>query len=171
MVKAYLATSMTGRPYAEIIAEAKSVIVELNGMGIECSSPAIEEGVPNTSEVCPIRTDAEGLALWKHDKQVIIESHVLIDLTPQRKSEGVAHEIGFMRYLLWKPVVRVYPIDTPPAMIATFEDDAIVFSIEEAGKVINERWGTWFKRFCWRVKILQKGIPKFFWYQLKFLAQ
>lgn len=170
MIKAYLATSMTGRPYNEVIDEAHYAMDTLLSYSIVARSPAIEEGVPNTSDICPIRTDAEGLRIWKNDKQVIIESHVLIDLTPHRKSEGVAHEIGFMRYFLWKPIIRVYTVGTPPAMIAVFEDDAIVFSLEEAGKVIQERWGTHLKRFWWRMKIL-KSFPKFVWLQLCFLFQ
>ena len=105
---------------------------------------------------------------WDRDKVMIREAHVIVDTTPEAKSEGVAHEIGYARYSLWKPIVRMYShASKPTSMLAVFEDDLIVHSPEEAAIQIQKYWGTRFKRTLWRIGLLNRCLPKWVWYQIK----
>ena len=103
---------------------------------------------------------------WERDKKMIREANVIVDTTPEDKSEGVAHEIGYARYSLWKPVVRMYKEGSKPtSLIAVFEDDLIVHSPQEAAIQIQKYWGTRLKRFLWRIGLLNRCLIKWIYYQ------
>ncbi len=87
---------------------------------------------------------------------MIRDAHVLVDLTGPAKSEGVAHEIGYARYNLWKPIVRVWPGLGPS--VAWLEDDVIVPTAAHALVEAQRRWGTPFKRRLWRAKMLNRCL-------------
>lgn len=163
-VRAYCATSMTGRTGEDLNKQSIGTRLILGRYGIELLDPVVAEGVPWGDK--PIDSTIENLELhWSRDKKMIQHAHVLIDLTPLAKSEGVAHEIGLARYCYWIPVVRIYaPIG---ASIAHFEDDLIVPSLEEAAREIVARWGTWRKRFTWRLRLYARCAPKHYVIKLK----
>jgi len=106
---------------------------------------------------------------WKRDKEMIRQAHVVFDMTPGMKSEGVAHELAYGRYFLWKPVVRVYKDGNlpPKGSVAFFEDDLLARSLPEACAVALKHWGTWQKRFMWRAKLLVRCLPKAILYQIQ----
>lgn len=162
MVKVYCATAMTGRTGKELVAQSAYVKKVLNFYGLEILDPISVEGVKKDDK--PLM-NAPGVLkkYWKRDKEMIRQAHVVLDVTGPAKSEGVAHEIGYARFFLWKPVVRVYPNLGPS--IARFEDDLIVSNLHEAGWMINDLWGTRKKRLTWRLKMLNRCLLRFFYYQ------
>lgn len=167
MTKIYTAQKMTGRDQAEMVNMAKKAKKVFEGAGIKVLDPVLEEHVKPTNEVLVDKPLSLLKDYWKRDKQMIREAHVVVDLTPESKSEGVAHEIGYARYNLWKPVVRVYSGDSKPAsMIAIFEDDLIVHSLEEAAVQIQKYWGSWLKRALWRLGLMNRCLPRWICYQI-----
>lgn len=167
MTKIYTAQKMTGRDQKEMVDMAKKAKKVFEGAGIKVLDPVLEEHVKPTNEVLVDKPLSMLKDYWKRDKQMIREAHVIVDLTPESKSEGVAHEIGYARYALWKPIVRVYQADSKPAsLIAVFEDDLIVHSLEEAAVQIQKYWGSWLKRALWRLGLMNRCLPKWIWYQI-----
>jgi hypothetical protein len=166
-VTVYTAQKMTGRDQAEMVEMAKKAKRVFNNFGIRVYDPVLEEHVQAVNK--PLMDKPLSLLrdYWKRDKQMIRNANVIVDLTPEAKSEGVAHEIGYARYALWKPIVRVYQENSKPAsLIAIFEDDLIVHSLEEAAVQIHKYWGTWLKRVVWRIALLNRSLLKWVWYQL-----
>ena len=166
-MKAYIAHGMTGRTGEELINESLHVLEVCKRYGVNPLDPVIEEGVKKTDPRVQSTNDVLP-RLWKRDKEMIRNAHVLIDVTANRKSEGVAHEIGYARYSLWKPTIRVSMSYTrnPNISIANLEDDLIVASIEQAAYFAQLRWGTWGKRLRWRIKMLTRCFPKWVVHQL-----
>jgi len=166
-VKAYTCQSMTGHSMHELVERAKKIKTVLNAAGVEVLDPVLAEHVPDKKEVLGDKPLNVLKSYWRRDKQMIREAHVLLDLTPGDKSEGCAHELGYARYALWKPVIRLYgPEAKPPNLIPYFEDDLIVHSPEEAAIQIQKMWGTRFKRAMWRISLLNRCFIKFVWYQI-----
>lgn len=166
-MKAYIAHGMTGRSGTELIDESLHVLEICKRNGIDPLDPVIEEGVKKSDGKVNSPNDVLP-RLWKRDKEMIRAAHVLIDVTANRKSEGVAHEIGYARYGLWKPVIRV-SLDYARSQnisIANLEDDLIVASIEQAAFIAQLRWGTFGKRFRWRIKMLARCLPKWIKHQI-----
>jgi len=167
-IRVYTAQKMTGRDQKEMVDLAKKAKKVFAGAGIDVLDPVLEEHVKPTNEILVDKPLNMLRDYWSRDKQMIRESHVIVDLTPESKSEGVAHEIGYARYALWKPVVRVYSEGSKPAsLIAVFEDDLIVHSLEEAAVQIQKYWGNWLKRALWRLGLMNRCLPKWLWYQAK----
>jgi len=167
-IKIYTCAKMTGRDQAEMVEMAKRNKKIFEAAGIVVLDPIIEEHVKATPGVLIDKPINVLKGYWKRDKEMIRAAHVIVDTTPEMKSEGSAHEIGYARYALWKPVVRLYQ---GPAKVLSpivyFEDDLIVHSPEEAAIQIQKYWGTWFKRFLWRVGLLNRCLIKWMFYQLK----
>lgn len=161
MLKIYVARSMTGRVKEEVVWEAKRDKASMEAAGLTVLCPVIAEEVKPTKEVLLSSKKAMDL-YWPRDKQMIRESNILFDMTPERKSEGVAHEIGYARYHLWKPVFRVYTDGKLPtaSSVAYFEDDFICASLDEAIAEAIKVHGTRWKRFQWRVSIYRKSWLK-----------
>lgn len=172
MVRAYTARRMSGLYWTDIALEAAFDKETLAEHGIEALDPVLAE--IDEMGLVPAGRCGDGAkgqsylaAHWARDKRMIRRSHVLIDLSPEQKSEGVAHEIGYARYELWKPVIRVYRNgQRPTASIAYFENDLIVNSLDDAAYWINEFWGTWPRRFWWRIKLYARCFPKHCWRKL-----
>jgi hypothetical protein len=163
-MKCYTARRMTGVPGRVLVAAARRTKETLEEHGITVLDPVLSEKVKRTHR--PLHNSFSKLKeYWFRDKQMIQSAHVVLDLTAPEKSEGVAHEIGYARYFLWKPVVRIYP-DLGPS-VARIEDDFIAGSLDEAADLMNEKWGTWRKRVKWRWSILNRCLLKFLWLQLK----
>jgi len=167
-VKIYTAAKMTGRDQKEMVDTAKKNKRIFEAAGIVVLDPIVEEHVKAENKPLVDKPLNVLKDYWTRDKQMIREAHVVVDTTPESKSEGVAHEIGYARYALWKPVVRMYPPDAKPtSLIAVFEDDLIVHSPEEAAIQIQKYWGTWARRFMWRVSLINRCLPKWIWFQLR----
>lgn len=161
MAKAYIAHGMTGRPGTEVVAESDKVLEIFTKYGIDVLDPVTAEKVRPSKQ--KINTDYETLdGYWRRDKEMIREAHVLVDVTPDRKSEGVAHEIGYARYHLWKKVIRVYPKGSIPSnlSVAYFEDDFITDSLDQAAKEILRTHGSLLRRISWRLKIYNRSLLK-----------
>ncbi len=167
-IRIYTAAKMTGRDKSEMVDMAKKNKKVFEAAGITVLDPIIEEHVKASHQVL-VDTPLKVLqGYWQRDKAMIREAHVVVDTTPDQKSEGSAHEIGYARYGLWKPVVRMYLGESKPlSPIVYFEDDLIVHSVEEAAIQINKYWGTFFKRFMWRMSLLNRCFLRWVLYQLE----
>lgn len=159
----YTAKSMTGRSGDALIREAYFNKGYFEARGITVLDPVLVEDVQAGTD--PLNNPLDQLTeYWKRDKEMIRSAHVLLDVTGQSNSEGKAHEIGYARYCLWKPVVRICPRLGPS--IAILEDDVIVENVKEAADVILERWGTPALRLEWRTAMLDRCFKKWQQYQL-----
>ena len=166
-IKVYIAHAMTGRPGTDVVAESEKALEAFSKFGIGVLDPVTAEKVkPSKKTINTTYSVLDGY--WKRDKEMIREAHVLVDITPERKSEGVAHEIGYARYHLWKPVVRVYPKGQVPSnlSVAYFENDFIVDDMEVAARYIERMYGNWFKRFIWRIQLYRRSWLRATWHRL-----
>jgi len=158
---------MTGRIKEEVVLEAIQDKEFFEKVGFKVLCPVIAENVQPTKQVlCSSKKAMD--KFWPRDKEMIREVHVVVDMTPGLKSEGVAHELGYARYNLWKPVVRIYPENKLPfpSSVAWFEDDYICDSKIEAVEYILRVHGTLFHRLIWRLKMLNRSLIKWLIYQL-----
>lgn len=166
-LRAYTAAVMSGQPSIEVLERAQNAICVLSQYGIQALDPVTTEGVkPSKKKIdTPYK---QMIHHWQRDKQMIREAHVVIDLTPTFKSEGVQHELGYARYFLYKPIIRVFPewYDLSKGSIAYFEDDVVAFGLIDAAQKIVKHWGTPWKRFVWRFKLL-KCVPQAIVFKLK----
>lgn len=168
MTTIYTAAKMTGRDRKEMVDTAIRNKKIFEAYNIKVLDPILEEHVKPLKGALVDTPVGLLKDYWKRDKQMIREAHVVVDTTPEEKSEGSAHEIGYARYNLWKPVVRMYPQTVKPlSMIVYFEDDLIVHSPEEAAVQINKYWGSFTKRFLWRLGMFNRCFLKWIFYQLK----
>jgi nucleoside 2-deoxyribosyltransferase len=164
-VKCYTAKSMTGRPADELVKESATVKSILNARGIIVLDPVAAENVKKEHGILQ-NTGDKLKGYWKRDKQMIRDAHVVLDITGPAKSEGTAHEIGYARYALWKPVIRIFPADYSKISVAKYEDDIIVDSVDEAAEIIVAMWGNRWKRITWRINLLWRCLPRWIVYQL-----
>lgn len=168
MVKLYTARAMSNRIKSDVVREAKEDKDFLERAGFVVLCPVDKENVKASKDVLNAsRTQME--AFWPADKALIREAHVVLDMSPLANSEGVKHELGYARYSLWKPVIRVFPEGKIPPLssVAFFEDDYICDSLMEAVEYIIRVHGTLFKRIKWRMAMLNRCLPKWIWNQLK----
>lgn len=167
MIRLYVARAMSGRVKEEVVEDARFDKMLLEQAGFEVLCPVIKEAVKPTKDVLQA-TKSDMELFWPADKAMIRQAHVVFDMSPLANSEGVKHELGYARYALWKPVVRVFPGGKlPPASsVAFFEDDYICDSLIEAIEYVYRVHGTWFKRFKWRVSLFNRCFLKWCWYQL-----
>ena len=161
LFQVYLACAMTGRDKQQLIDEAKEDVKTLEKYHIKAYSPVLEEKVPYTKG--KLRSRRKSLIVkWEEDKEAMRNSFAIIDRTADMKSEGVQHEIGFMRYCLWRPVIRISPRhDKGYFSIANLEDDLIVGTVEEAAELLRHKWGKIYKRLKWQLKVLNRCLLKF----------
>jgi hypothetical protein len=109
---------------------------------------------------------------WPMDKNALNNCYVFVNLRADEKSFGCEDEYGRHRYSEWQPVVRVSPKHAGGYVsIANYQTDIIVPTIEQAAIVIKQRWGTWEKRFYWKMGIFFNSGFKWLWRQLRRLFQ
>ena len=168
LIKCYTARGMTGRVKEEVVKEATADKEFLEKAGFQVLCPVISEGVKPTQQIL-ISSKKAMDEYWPRDKQLIREAHVILDMSPHMNSEGVKHELGYARYSLWKPVIRVFPSGKLPlkSSVAHFEDDFICDSLLEAVEYAHRIHGTRKKRLKWRLKMLNRCLPKWLWFQIK----
>ncbi len=167
MIKIYLARAMSNRIKEDVYNEAIQDKSFLERAGITVLDPVIEEGVCPTKEVL-MASYEQMTTFWKRDKQMIREAHAVLDMTPVMKSEGVAHELGYARYHLWKKIIRVYPVNKlpPKGSVAYFEDDYLTDNLLDAVRELYQTHGTVWKRIKWRLAILNRCLIKAFIFHL-----
>ncbi len=163
----YAARSMTGRIKEEVVLEATQDKTLLEKAGFVVLCPVIAEGVPATKQIILASKQAMD-KFWSRDKEMIREAHLVFDMSPTMNSEGVKHELGYARYCLWKPVVRVFPSGKLPvkSSVSYFEDDVVVDSLLEAIEYSLRVHGTFWKRTKWRLKMLNKSLLKWIVFQI-----
>lgn len=154
MTRCYIAHGMTGRTAKEVMAEEMAASQALRTKGIFPLGPATEEKVDANSRQKIASGEDKLRFYWQRDKELIRSAHVVLDMTGPLKSAGVEQEIGYARWFLYKPVVRLWPSLGPS--IARIEGDAVVGSLEEAADVISARWGTAYKRLKWRLSVYNR---------------
>ena len=148
MIKVYLAIKMTGREARVLDEDVWKGVKAFSRYKIIVLSPWYHE-FWNYSPEDIIRAKPEDRArFWNKDKELIRESHVIVDMSGNLFSRGACLETGMMRYGLMRPTVWVDNIQS----VRNDEGDIVVSSLEEAAKQVSERWGTWGKRAKWRLK-------------------
>lgn len=161
----YIACRMTGRDKAEMVKRAEYVCSVLKKYGLTPISPVLEENVkPKKGKL--VNTNRGRLKLfWKRDKEIIRkEAHVVLVDGAHDKSFGVEREYGLNRWNLWKPTVLVMPYKG--LTVADFEDDYCTDDIESAAEIIQEKFGTRWKRWKWRSRMLNRCVPAWLWNQI-----
>lgn len=167
-LRVYNCRGMTYRIKEEVVAEASKDKAFLEAAGFEVFCPVISEGVKVTKETL-LSSKKAMEEYWPRDKWMIRQAHLVFDMTPHLNSEGSKHEIGYARYALWKPVIRVFPLGKLPikSSVAFFEDDFICDSLEEAVEYAYRVHGTFLKRITWRMKLLNRCLLKWVVYQIQ----
>jgi hypothetical protein len=169
MIKAYTSQRMTGRYCDEMLVEAQMLVRVLGNYGITALNPVLEEHIPNEHIVLPHVSSETLERYWQRDKEMIREADILIDYKTQNLSDGSNKEVGYSRWCLWKPTIRVW--DGKGALISRIEDDLVVPNLLDAISVINERWGDYEKLGKWRMDMLQKSYPAWAMHQRELLAR
>ena len=162
--KVYVCHAMTGRSGINLVVEetmTRAAATSVSGE-IILLDPIRAEGVKCSSEPV-VAPEGKLREYWKRDKEMIRDAHVVFDLSGGAKSEGCAHEVGYARYFLYKPVVRLYPF--LGASVARLEDDYIVSSMHQGFDLILRKWGTPSKRLAWRLGLLRK-LPRAVWFKM-----
>lgn len=167
-MKLYLARAMTGRQKKDVVKEAELDFKFFGSAGFDVLCPVLAEKVKNETGIVQA-TKQQMDIFWKRDKEMIREAHIVLDMSPLAPSEGVKHELGYARYCLWKPIVRIFPPGKLPlrASVAFYEDDYICDSHIEAIEYIFRVHGTLFKRFKWRFKMLNRCLLRWLQHQVR----
>lgn len=168
MIKVYVAQRMSGLYCDEILKEALMLCSALRNWGFEPLSPVIEENVPNEHKLLEPTSEEQLKRYWKRDKELLQEAHILLDYNSCNRSDGVNVELGYNRFYLWKPTVRVYP--NLGYCISRIEFDHIAASLFDALVMMRSKWGTNRKLLKWRLSMLLRCIPKFILLQIKFIG-
>jgi hypothetical protein len=166
-MKVYTAKSMSGRDAFEAYRTSINEKMLLECFGMTVLDPLLEEKVQPVHK--PIQASKADMdKFWPRDKEMIREANIVFDMTPTIYSEGRSHELGYARYFLWKPIVRVFPPGEIPweGSVAHYEDDVVVDSIIDACAIAHDQWGTRKKRILWRLKLLWRCLPKFLRFQI-----
>lgn len=172
-VTVYAARKMTDRQWPVIIRDAENADYVFSRYGILVLDPVTDEArriVAAGGRVAGfVGSGPQVLDLgeiWRRDKAMIRMADVFVDCTAGEHSEGVAHELGYARYFLWMPIVRVFENELKPSSVARYEDDVIVGSFDEAAKIIVRCWGTRRKRIVWRAKMFWRCWLRAAWRRL-----
>jgi hypothetical protein len=167
-VSIYLAMRMTGMFCDDLLRIARNATIELEAAGFEVLSPVIEEGVPD-KHVKLVNSLGRLKSYWKRDKEMLQQAHIMLDLGSEGKSDGVNVEMGYTRFSMWKPLVRIHP--TLSCVISHLEYDNVFASLEEAIPVMVRKWGTRHKLLFWRIRMLNRSLPKFLALQIYYLGR
>jgi nucleoside 2-deoxyribosyltransferase len=154
----YVAHRMTGRYQDELVQEAQLTKRVLENYGFTVLDPIISENVPNTHELLN-QVNAEQLAkYWARDKEMIRDADILLDYMACNQSDGVAKELGYARFCLWKPVVRVFP--KLGLSISRIEDDHITETLSDAVGIMMNLYGSYEKLRRWRQAMWDRCFTK-----------
>jgi hypothetical protein len=168
-ISVYTSQRMTGRMCDEMLEEANMLMYVLESRGMQILNPVLEENPPNLHVLLENVPQERLEHFWKRDKEMIRDSDVLLDYMTMNKSDGSNKEVGYNRFCLWKPTVRVW--NGAGGFISRIEDDIVVPTLEEALDIIEEKWSTYTKLGEWRKKMLFKSFPKWLAYQERLLER
>jgi hypothetical protein len=149
-VSAYLCQPMTGLSRKEIFDRNERASKLFGSYGIKLNSPVSKENIIPSKKILKQISDEALRYYWKEDKDLIRKSHILIDLAGWTESEGVKFEIGFARYALFLPIIRIHP--TLGISVGRIEVDDVYETEKEAAEAIIRKYGTRFRRICWRIE-------------------
>lgn len=159
--RVYIACRMTGRSRQEMIKRAKYVSSVFQQAGCEAISPVIREHVQGRKGVLKNPSKLRLCKKWREDKSILAwECHGMAWDEAQNKSTGAEREHGISRYLWWKPTALIVP-EPHGLTVASFEDDLISGDVEAVAHYFSEKHGDVYKRFKWRLDMLNKSLPKF----------
>ncbi len=165
----YLGCPMTGydKQYSiKLTLKAKKIA---NKFGMDVWSPVIEEKISGKGKIKNVKQDLDWK--WPMDKNALNQCWGFINLRADAKSFGCEDEYGRHRYSEWQPVIRVSPKHAAGYIsIANYQTDLIYGTLDEAFAAAYTKWGTWPKRFIWKIKILAH-LPKWFLRQIRRLFQ
>lgn len=158
-VRAYVACKMTGRNRRKMIARAKFICRKLKKCGVEPISPVIEEKIKARPGKLKQLSKTGLHKKWTEDKNIITwKAHAVIVDGADDKSFGVEREYGLSRYWLYNPTLLRMP--DQGITVALFEDDLISDDIEAIAHYLVEHYGNIYKRWKWRLWILNRCLPK-----------
>ena len=163
MISAYTSQRMTGRFCDEMLVEAQMLVRVLGNYNIRALNPVLEEQIPSEHILLPMVPEETLARFWRRDKEMIRESDILIDYLTQNMSDGSNNEVGYNRWCLWKPTVRVW--NGKGALISRIEDDIVVPTLLDAIQLINEKWPTPEALGQWRTEMLERSFPAWVNYQ------
>lgn len=159
--RVYVACRMTGRNRREMIKRAKFVEMVFNKAGIEAISPVLREHVQARRGTLQNLSKLRLFKKWTDDKNILAwECHGMAWDLANEKSMGAEREYGICRFLWWKPVVAIVP-EQHGLTVASFEDDLISGDIEAVAHYFAEKHGNLYKRWKWRLAILNRSLVKF----------
>lgn len=164
--RVYTACKMTGRNRREMIKRAKYVQQVFRRAGIEAISPVLREHVQARKGILLNPSKLRLFKKWRQDKNILAwECHGVAWDMAQDKSSGAEREYGIARFLWWKPVALIIP-EPHGFTIAAFEDDLISGDVEAVAHYFAEHHGNLYKRWKWRLAVLNKSLPKFLFGQI-----
>lgn len=165
----YAASPMTGYDKADMYKRAKYLQSLARQYGLTLISPVLEEQVENKSG--PLINDNEGRlkGFWQRDKAIIRNrdgkgAHVVLLDNAHMKSFGCEREYALNRFALWKPTILLMP--NKGLNVSQFEDDYVTSDEYIAFMFIQKKFGTWGRRFKWRVGMLVRSLPMWIWDQI-----
>lgn len=143
----------------------------LNNYGIRILNPVLSELdiIPNEHIVLPHCSPEVLEKVWRADKQMIKEADIVIDYKTQNRSDGSNNEVGYNRFCLWKPTIRVW--EGPGALISRMEHEFVVPTLMDAIGVIQEKFDTYEKLGAWREAMLRRSFPKWLDYQQELIER
>lgn len=155
-IKAYVGHRMTGRFMDVLVQEAMFTTAVLNAYDIIALDPIIQECIPDKHEILTQISEEQLRQRWKDDKTAMKDADVMIDYMGCNLSDGVNVENGYVRFGLWKPVIRVWP--DVPMSISKIEYDHIVPTLVDAVEVIKEHYGSYYRLGEWRKAMLERSF-------------
>jgi hypothetical protein len=160
---------MTGHKCNEILKKAKKIKKVFEKEGLNIWSPVLKEKIPNKPIPLDVISKDDLLAKWEMDKKEgLANCHVIYDADGDKYSEGVSIERGYMRWYVWRPVIR-RKNPGHPYSISNIEEDKIVYTHKQAAIYIKKNWGSRSKWVIWKLNHIIFGIPKFIYRQIKSL--
>jgi hypothetical protein len=166
-LKIYSAQPMTGYMQDEANQIARMLVRVGNEYGFEILNPVLEEHLPDVHEPLTQVSKERLEKFWKRDKEMMQDAHIVLDYMSANKSDGVNKELGYSRFFMWKPTVRVFP--KMGINISGIEDDLIHDTLVDAFAAIKQRWPDKHSLLMWRVQMLARCVPKAVMLQIKFL--
>lgn len=163
-VSIYLATSMTGLTGYKIWQDYRRRKKIYRRYGVRVNSPVPGEGIKATRRPLPNRPGAEGTKIWAKDKLLIRKSNLMVFPLLKRRSQGCEFELTLARGSYWKPTVYLHD---KPGFISKEQSDIVCLTDQQAARYIVKYFGSRHKRFIWRLKMLNKSLPKWLWQQIK----
>jgi len=132
--------------------------------GIQVVSPVPGEGIKPIKRPLGDRPGKTGTEIWDKDKHQIKDNNIFVFPADGLKSQGCVNELVKARGAHWKITVFIHP---HAGFITKEQNDIICKDDVTAAKLINTNFYSRHKRTVWRIKMLNKSIPKWIYQQLR----